>query len=222
MSDTDLDNDLSDLISAWELFVNLLGIIWLIILVLDFTGHISPLWQTSFYVIWVVFIIDFLVRFFCSKSKILFLKHNILTILSLAVPAFRTLSILRSIKFIRLLTFARGLRIITILSSLNKGMKSFKLFFGKKKLSYVILLTSIVIVLGASGMYSFEKNYPGSTGFENFSNSLWWTAMIITTAGSQSWPVSPEGRILCFLLALYAFAVFGYITASIATFLIGK
>jgi voltage-gated potassium channel len=32
--------------------------------------------------------------------------------------------------------------------------------------------------------------------------------------------VSAEGRVLCFLLALYVFAVLGYLTASLATLFI--
>jgi voltage-gated potassium channel len=44
----------------------------------------------------------------------------------------------------------------------------------------------------------------------------------MTTMGSDYFPQTPEGRILCFLLALYAFAVFGYVTATLATFFIGQ
>ena len=46
--------------------------------------------------------------------------------------------------------------------------------------------------------------------------------MVMTTLGSDFWPRSLEGRALCFLLALYAFAVWGYITASLATFFLGR
>lgn len=46
--------------------------------------------------------------------------------------------------------------------------------------------------------------------------------MLMTTMGSQYWPQTPEGRILCFILALYAFAVFGYLTAVLATFFVGR
>jgi voltage-gated potassium channel len=46
--------------------------------------------------------------------------------------------------------------------------------------------------------------------------------MIVATMGSDFWPRSPEGRVLTLLLALYGYAVFGYITASFATFFIGQ
>jgi len=40
--------------------------------------------------------------------------------------------------------------------------------------------------------------------------------------GSDYFPKTPEGRVLCLLLALYGFAVFGYVTATLATFFIGR
>lgn len=46
--------------------------------------------------------------------------------------------------------------------------------------------------------------------------------MLITTMGSEYWPQTLEGRILCFLLGAYAFAVFGYVTAPLATFFVGR
>ena len=46
--------------------------------------------------------------------------------------------------------------------------------------------------------------------------------MVMTTMGSQYWPQTGEGRLLCLLLSLYAFAVFGYVTATLATYFVGR
>jgi voltage-gated potassium channel len=46
--------------------------------------------------------------------------------------------------------------------------------------------------------------------------------MIMTTMGSAYWPQTAEGRVLCVVLALYAFGVFGYVTATLATFFVGR
>ena len=46
--------------------------------------------------------------------------------------------------------------------------------------------------------------------------------MIMTTMGSQYWSQTAEGRVLCVFLALYAFGVFGYVTAALATFFVGR
>ena len=46
--------------------------------------------------------------------------------------------------------------------------------------------------------------------------------MVLTTMGSEVWPRSGEGRLLCVFLAVYAFAVLGYVTRAIATFFVGR
>ena len=38
--------------------------------------------------------------------------------------------------------------------------------------------------------------------------------MLVSTMGSDFWPLTPEGRVLALLLSVYGLAVFGYITAS--------
>ena len=40
--------------------------------------------------------------------------------------------------------------------------------------------------------------------------------------GSAYWPQTAEGRLLCVGLALYAFAMFGYITATVASFFVAR
>lgn len=82
--------------------------------------------------------------------------------------------------------------------------------------------------VGAAGMAQFESpaalqdaGYadavePGA-GLGSYGEALWWTAMVMTTMGSEYWPKTVEGRVLGWLLALYAFAVFGYLTATIAS-----
>jgi voltage-gated potassium channel len=69
-------------------------------------------------------------------------------------------------------------------------------------------------------MLAFEGEGPG--GFGGYGHALWWTAMLMATMGTDVWPTSPEGRLLCLFLALYAFTVFGYVTATLATFFIGR
>ena len=46
--------------------------------------------------------------------------------------------------------------------------------------------------------------------------------MLLTSIGSEYWPQTAEGRVLCFLLSLYGFAVFGYVTAVLASFFVGR
>ena len=69
-------------------------------------------------------------------------------------------------------------------------------------------------------MYAFESGLPGS--FDTYGTALWWTAMLLISMGTSYWPQTAEGRVLCFLLAVYGFAMFGYVTAALASFFIGR
>jgi len=116
----------------------------------------------------------------------------------------------------------RGLRLLRVLTRTNRSMQLLAENFKRRGFGYVVLLTTIATFSGAAGMYAFEQEAPNAPGFSSYGNALWWTAMLMTTMGSDYIPQTVEGRILFFLLALYAFAVFGYVTATLATFFIGQ
>jgi voltage-gated potassium channel len=111
-------------------------------------------------------------------------------------------------------------RLLRIVTSLNRGMRALGASLRRRAFGYVAGLTVLVAGAGAAGMYAFENGTPG--GLNSYGEALWWTAMIMTTMGSEYWPETLEGRVLCVLLALYAFGVFGYVTATLATFFIGR
>ena len=151
-----------------------------------------------------------------APAKITFFKKNWLTAISLIIPALRVFRIFR---FIRLLRGLRGIRLIKIVASLNRSMRSLAATMSRRAFGYISLLTLAVTFAGAAGMYGLENPNPG---FENYGMALWWTAMRVVTAGSDFWPATPEGRVLAFLLSLFGYAIFGYITATLATFFIGR
>jgi voltage-gated potassium channel len=201
----------------FELPMVILGFVWLVLLIIELVYKTSPVLETFGLIIWVIFVLDFSIKFFLAPNKGDFLKKNILTIISLVVPAFR---VLRLARVLRLLRLSRGLRLVKVVGSLNRGMRALSATMKRRAFGYVILLSLIILFGGAAGMYAFEKDVPG--GLRDYGTALWWTSMILTTMGSEYWPRTGEGRILCILLALYSFAVFGYVTATIATFFIGR
>ena len=200
----------------------LLSGVWLVLLVIEFTRGLSSWLQTVNDVIWLAFVLQFAVEFAIAPNRSVYLRKRWVTALSLALPALRLLRLARIARITRLARPARGLRLARLLGALNRGMRSVSRGFKRRGLGYLTLLTLVVAITGAAGMYSFEMDAPRGTGFEDYSTALWWTAMLLTTMGSEYWPQTPEGRILCLLLALYAFGVFGYVTAAIAAYFVGK
>jgi voltage-gated potassium channel len=140
----------------------------------------------------------------------------------LALPALRLLRLARVARVARFARATRGIRLARLLSSVNRSMRMLAMGFRRRGLGYVVVLTVVVAVTGAAGMYRFELDAPGGPGFSDYGTALWWTAMLLTTMGSEYWPRTPEGRLLCLLLAIYAFAVFGYVTAAIAAYFVDR
>lgn len=199
-----------------------LGFVWLALLVIELTGNLPPALEFVGVGIWVVFILDFALKLVLAPDKTDYLKANWLTALALVVPALRVFRIFRVLRVLRAARAARGLRLFRVLSSLNRGMRALGRTMRRRGVGYVVLLSLIVILLGAAGMYAFENDLPNDEGLKSYGDALWWTAMLLTSLGSEYWPRTAEGRVLCFLLALYGFAVFGYVTATIATFFVGR
>lgn len=197
-----------------------LGLVWLVLLVAELIWGISPLLETISTVIWIIFIIDFAVKLILAPRRLEYLKRNWLTVLSLLLPALRVLRAFAMLRVLRAASAVRGITLVRVITAVNRGMKALGRSMGRRGIGYVIGITTLVLFTGAAGMFAFERSEPN--GFQSYSEALWWTAMIFTTMGSAYWPQSPEGRVLCVLLALYAFTVFGYVTASLASFFIGR
>ena len=197
-----------------------LAFVWLALLVGELIWGESLMFEVLGTIIWVIFILDFAVAFVLAPHKIAYLKNNWLTALSLLVPALRLFRFSRVFRLFRLARMGRSLRLLRVVSSLNRSMRALGASLSRRGFGYVLALTVLVTFTGAAGMYAFENAAPG--GLKSYGEALWWTTMVLTTMGSQYWPQTIEGRVLCVFLALYAFAVFGYVTATLATFFIGR
>ena len=197
----------------------LLSFVWLGLVVAELAWGTSALLETFGVAIWVVFLLEFALRFTLAPAKGAFLRANWLTVIALVVPAFR---LFRAVRLLRAARALRGIRLVRIVGTANRGMNALGGALKRRGLGYVVALTLLVALLGAGGMLAFEPAAEVEGGFTSYGDALWWTAMLLVTMGSEFWPRTPEGRILCFLLALYGFSVFGYVTASFASFFVGR
>jgi voltage-gated potassium channel len=190
-----------------------LGFVWLGLLIVELTRGAGPVLHGLATAIWVVFILEFGLRLLLAPDKLTYLRKRWLTALALLVPAFRILRLARVVRLARVARVARGLRLVRVITSLNRGMASLGRAMRRRGVGYVVALTVLMAFGGAAGMYAFERE----GGLPDYGSALWWTAMMLTTMGSEYWPRTAEGRALCLILALYAFTMFGYVTATLAT-----
>lgn len=205
-----------------EMPMLVLGFVWLALFVIELIWGLSPLLEAIGTVIWVIFILDFTIKFTIAPRKLLYLKSNWLSAIALLLPALRIFRFARFIRVLGTVRATRGIQLLRVITRTNRGMRALGASLGRRGFGYVVAVTLVTTLVGAAGMYAFEKDTPNGEGLNDYGTALWWTAMLMTTMGSEYFPQTAEGRVLCFLLAVYAFAVFGYVTAAIATFFVGR
>jgi voltage-gated potassium channel len=204
-----------------------LAFAWLVLLILDLTRGLSW-WQSALSDgIWVVFVVHFLCEFLIAPAKWDYLKKNWLTAVALLLPALRVFRVFRAFRVLRAARATRGTGLVRLVTALNRGAGALRRSLRWRGVGYVVALTTIVTFAGAAGMYRFEnpaalreEGLEGA-GISSYGEAVWWTSMTLTTMGSDYFPKTGEGRLLGWALAVYAFAVFGYITATIASYFIG-
>ena len=196
-----------------------LSAVWVVVVLLELTNGTSPLLTTIGTVIWILFLLEFALRFTIAPAKLPFLKSNWLTAIALLAPALRLFAIFR---FLRAASALRGFRLVRIVGTANRSMNALRRTLERRKFGYVAGFSLLVLFLGAAGMLNFEPASQVRGGFTSYGDALWWTAMLLTSIGSQFWPATTEGRVLCVLLSLYGFATFGYITATFASYFVGR
>ncbi len=208
---------LSTLERVWRGPMAILGLVWLALVIMQFVVGSKAALASLTTAIWVIFVGDFVVRFILATKKLRFLKRNLLTLVSLALPALRVLQLGRIFALIP----SWQVPLLQLLASTNRSILALQSTMDRRGFRYAMILTALVTFAGAAGMYYFERTTPGP-GLHTYGSALWWTAMLMTTLGSDYFPHTIAGRVLCFLLAVFAFSIFGYITAAIASYFVNK
>jgi voltage-gated potassium channel len=217
--ETERASFLSKIEDSLEVPMLVLSFVWLLLMILEFTAGLSSFLMRVNTAIWIVFIADYAVKFAIAPRKMEYIRGNWITLAALALPALRILRVFRVARVARLSTTVRTVRLARVFTSLNRGIGALGRSLGKRGFGYVLSLTLLVTLAGAAGMFAFEKD---TGAMPDYGTALWWTAMVLTTMGSDYFPKTSEGRLLCLFLAIYGFAVFGYVTAAVATFFVGR
>jgi voltage-gated potassium channel len=200
-------------VAEWPMLA--LAVLWIALIILDLVQGLSAQLANVAAGIWVVFIFDFVFRFWLSPRKLSFLIRNWLLIIALVVPALRIFRIAQVVRVMQATRAAQGVQLVQVVTSANRGLNALGRSLGRKGAGYVSFATVTVIFLGAAGMLVFER-----PGIGSYPEALWWTAMLLTTLGSDYWPQTNEGRLLTVLLSTYALGIFGYVAGLLASFFV--
>mgnify|MGYP000010495959 FL=1 len=154
-------------------------------------------------IIWIIFIVDFLVRLIMHDNKKQFLRKNVIELIGLLLPIFRAF---------------RMFRVVIAIGFLTRAAKSLQ---GRINI-YIGLILPILVFTCSLGVYEAEHTAPGAN-ITQYGDAIWWAFVTITTIGyGDYYPVTFEGRAIAVLLMLSGLALVSVITVSFASWFLDR
>lgn len=144
---------------------------------------------------WVIFAIDFLIRFVLDPHRRDFLKRNWPFLIALIFPPLRILLVISAV-----------LRVARDRNSLTKIVGL-----------YAVYAVLFVVIFGALFTLLFEINAPGAS-ITSFGDAVWWAFVTVTTVGYGDFtPITIGGRVIAVGIMFTGAAAVGAVTAAVAS-----
>ncbi len=186
--------------------MTLLGVAWLVLAVIvlnsDVNGSASTVVVGSLFVLWVILLVEYLVRLVVTPDRRGYLKRRWVEPATVIVPPLQGWHIVGMEKMCLLLREAE-LRVESILRH--------------HSLFRVLIAGAGTIFLGAWLVLLFEEHSKGSN-IHDYPDALWWAIVTVTTVGyGDRFPITEGGRIVAVILMLVGIGLIGVLTATVAS-----
>ncbi|WP_422741390.1 potassium channel family protein [Micromonospora sp. WMMD754] len=154
--------------------------------------------------IWLLFWVDLLVRFALAGDRLRFLRTHLFDLTVLVLPFLRPL---------------RALRLVTVVLNLTRRTTD----WARGRLAlYVSATTVLLVVVSALAVLDAERAAPDAS-ITSFTDALWWAAVTITTVGyGDLFPVTTAGRMVALGLMVGGIGLIGFVTGSLATWIVER
>lgn len=204
--------------SALDVPLAILAFVALILIIIDLTTVVPPVWRLRldilYWFVWGSFLIEYLVKLLLSVDKRKYVRTHWVELALIAVPFLRILRVFRVVRLTRSIALLRFFLFSRLgLSGLEAVLTH--------RIAYLLAVTAVVVFLGAVGAAILEIGTEGAR-IRTFGDALWWSATLVTTVSSELFPVTAGGRILAIVLQVYGVAVFTFLSGTIAAYFIGK
>ena len=165
--------------------------------------------------IWGFFIVQFLLGISISPDRLRYLRRNWLTAISLVLPFFR------AVRVLRLVSSVRAINAVRAVAGFNRAARTLNSALAWTRAGYAAALTATAVLLGSAALLMFEADAPGSD-ITDYGEALWWAAATVTTVGAASEPVTVGGRLVALVLMLAGLVLLGYVAGILGAMLFGR
>ena len=151
---------------------------------------------------WLMFLIDYVVRFATAKEKVRWFVTHWFDLLCVMVPVLRLVLLLR------------------VFTQLGSRWASPGDRMRVQVMVYGIGASAILVYISALAVLEAERNAAGAT-IKTFRDAIWWACVTVSTTGYGDYtPVTSAGRLTATALMFGGMALIGVTTATLASLMI--
>lgn len=155
--------------------------------------------------LWLAFLAEYVTRWYIAMDRATFVKHNVIDLTVVVLPMIPALRVLRLARLLRIGVV--GARVIDQSDTIVK----------RSNTKYAVGLAGVIVLLAAVMVWSVEHTNPDSS-IQSLTDALWWAVTTVTTVGyGDKYPVSPEGKAVAITLMILGIAIFGLVSATLAS-----
>jgi voltage-gated potassium channel len=170
------------------------------------------------WVVWLAFCVELGVKAWLSADPRTFFRHAWFDLLIvLFSPPFFGPEYLGGLRAVRGFRLLRLLRMARVLAVAGIALESARDVLQHRKLHYVVLITTVVVSLGALSIYGAEHGQ--NPNIKSVGDAFWWSIVTATTVGyGDVSPITTEGRFIAVGLMLVGIGFISILTATMASF----
>jgi voltage-gated potassium channel len=160
------------------------------------------------WILWLVFAAEFGTRWYIAMDRSGFVRHNLIDLAVVVLPMIPALRALRLFRLVRVAVV--GARVIDQSDSIIK----------RSNTKYAMMVAVLIVLLAAVMVWHVEHDNPQSS-IHSITDALWWAVTTVTTVGyGDKYPQSPEGKAVAIGLMILGIAIFGLVSATLASYFI--
>jgi voltage-gated potassium channel len=168
----------------------------------DVNGSSSKFLVGSLFVLWVVMLVEYLVRLVVTPDTPGYVKRRWVEPATVLLPPLQSWHVV-------------GIEKMTLL--LHEGELRAESILKHHSLFRVLIAVVATLFVGAWLVLLFEEKTKGSN-IHDYPDALWWAIVTVTTVGyGDRFPVTEGGRVVAVILMLVGIGLIGTLTATVAS-----